>query len=122
MNAVAPRIDLGETSFTFSTTPPTRNARAWDSTCNSWRRFPMTNCLAGEPWWSACQSGAAVSGDRVIGAAKNPFGGRLPDGPITRSSVFLVLFVRGIGLGLVVLLGVFRFFLVFGVFRFLRRK
>src|SRR5208282_4201505 len=31
--------------------------------------------------------------------------------------VFLVLFVRGIGLGLVVLLGIFR---VFGVFRFLR--
>src|SRR5271157_4231836 len=69
MNAAGSRIDLGETSCTFSTTRPVRNAGGWASTCNSWRKSPMTNCLAGEPWLSACQTGAAE-----LPSAKGRFG------------------------------------------------
>jgi len=39
-----------ETSCTFSMMRPVRNASGWASTCNFWRKSPMTNCLAGEPW------------------------------------------------------------------------
>src|ERR1019366_7787193 len=55
------------------------------------------------------------SGNQEIGSSKNRFGSWSPDDPIARSLVFLVFFLRGVGLGLVVFLGVFH---VFGIFRF----
>ena len=76
--------------------------------CNSRRKSRRKNCRAGEPWSSACPSVPLIPGKRL-----------------TRPSVFLLLifllFFLCIGLGLVVLLGIFGSLRVLGLFRFFRR-
>src|SRR5664279_111266 len=85
MNAAVSRIVLEETSCTFSTNRHVRNASDWASAWSSWRKSPMTNCLAAEPWLLVRQSAAARSGRRVIGRSADRKVGSVLDRPMIRS-------------------------------------